>query len=420
MASAVHLLKSEYEKVEETLRKHNATLEVMVEKLQINHDIAVKRQESLENQLRSAQSELQQNKRDTSEVSQLQLEFSRMKHQSVTDQNKVKTLESELETKEQSLIDLRKTLEIVRQEKKELSSLLSTMHQKQDISGDTTDTSQATLDTGNYDKLGKTQDLGTNPIEDYPKLVNNLLKENGDLKWKIDQLNSQIRHLHIEYTAALEQLNLEKTKNAAVKVVDNQGAAAIKVTQELENSFRQEKEELLKQITELRIKLQKRDSSPSSASLCNASAMTDQVRWNQSGLMGVVQKQKEEIENLKSECIKLRSSSKSPSPSPCILPPEIKPRPGKPSPKSPRTTPDTIDLLKSTKKEEEMSNVPPKEFLQLYVCTRCSSPFSPNKHLTSANQKLSSAETQTIEGCESPAHTSKCSSPRHSWNQKVM
>ncbi|XP_034252678.1 ankyrin repeat domain-containing protein 26-like [Thrips palmi] len=417
VASAVHLLKSEYEKVEETLRKHNATLEAMVEKLQINHDIAIKRQESLENQLRSAQNELQQNKREISEVSQLQLEFSRMKHQAATDQNKLKTLESELDSKEQSLIDLRKTLEIVRQEKKELSSLLSSMYQKKDSVEDTTDISQAFVATN--EETGKCQDLGTYPIDDYPKLLNDLLKENGDLKHKIDQLNSQIRHLHIEHTATLEQLNLEKAKNSAVKFVDNQGAAVIKVTQELENSFRQEKEELLKQITDLRMKLQKRDSSPSSANLCNASAMTDQVRWNQSGLMGVVQKQKEEIENLKSECTKLRSSSKSPSPSPSNIPPEIKPRPGKPSPKSPRTTPDTIDLLKSTKKEEELSNVQSKEFLQPYVCKRCNSSFSPNKHFTGVNQKLSSAETQTIEGCESPAHTSKCSSPRHSWNQKT-
>lgn len=419
VASAVHLLKSEYEKVEEALRKHNATLEAMVEKLQINHDIAIKRQESLENQLRSAQNELQQNKRDASEVSQLQLECSRMKHQAVTDQNKLKTLESELETKDQSLLDLRKTLDIVRQEKKALSSLLSNIHQKEDSIEDTTDISQAVPEAGNYDETGKLQDLGTNTIEDYPKLLNKLLKENGDLKRKIDQLNSQIRHLHIEHTATSEQLNLEKVKNSNVKGVDRHDAAVIKVTQELENSYRQEKEELLKEVIELRTKLQKRDSSPSSASLCNASAMTDQVRWNQSGLMGVVQKQKEEIENLKSECVKLRSSSKSPSPSPSNVPPEIKPRPGKPSPKSPRTTPDTIDLLKSTKKEEDVPNVQSKEFLQPYICKRCSSPFSPNKHLKGANKKLNSTETQTIEGCESPAHTSKCSSPRHSWNQKT-
>ncbi|KAK3912622.1 Ankyrin repeat domain-containing protein 7 [Frankliniella fusca] len=249
VASAVNLLKSEYEKVEEALRKHNATLESMVERLKIDLDIAIKRQESLENQLRSSQSELQLNKRVATELSELQLENSKMKNQALTDQNKIETLMSELKIKDQTLADLNKTIQIVRQEKKALSSLLSdiTERQKEDIE-------------------------------------------------------------------------------------------TVRIPQEVENSFQQERDELIKELTDLKLKLQKRDSSPSSANFCNASAMTDQVRWNQTGLMGVVQKQKEEIEALKSECVKLRSLNKSPSLSPINLPPEIKPRPGKPSPKSVKST----------------------------------------------------------------------------------
>ncbi|XP_026275568.1 uncharacterized protein LOC113204571 isoform X2 [Frankliniella occidentalis] len=341
VASAVNLLKSEYEKVEETLRKHNATLEVMVERLKIDHDIAIKRQESLENQLRSAQTELQLNRRDGSELSQLQHENSRMKNQALTDQNKIQTLESELKLKDQSLIDFNKTLQIVRQENKALATLLS--------------------------------DITESPKE--------------------------------------EKEIVRKSNSKAI--LDSEGCIVeTKVTQELEGTLQQEKEELLKEVTDLKLKLQKRDSSPSSANLCNASAMTDQVRWNQTGLMGVVQKQKEEIEVLKSECAKLRSTSKSPSLSPINVPPEIKPRPGKLSPK-PVKSPTTIDLLKSTEKGEG-------QMLQPFVCKRCCSPLSPTSLQTNGQMRKSSTETQTIEGCESPAHSSKCSSPRHSWNQNVI
>lgn len=413
VSNAIRLLKTEYDKVEETLRKHNSTLEAMVEKLQIENEIAIKRHESLENQLRAAQSELQLNRRDSSELSQLQLDLSRVRNQALTDQNKLETLETEMRVKEQAFSDLKKTLDIVRQEKKDLTALLSSMHERQERhdSNDSVDSTQQL--TPESDKYLETENSDPKSVVDYSFKVNKLLKENADLKQKIEQLNAQLKHLQIEYTAMSEQLHLEKSRKGMTQPFEYQGIASNKVTREIENNFLQEKEELVKQITELKMKLQQRDSSPSSASLCNASAMTDQVRWNQSGLMGVVQKQKEEIETLKSECAKLRSSSKSPSPSPGKMPPEIKPRPGKLSPKSPKLSPDTIDLLKTTKVDhvEQLTNQS-KELLQPYVCRRCTSPLS------SSQPRRSSTETQTIEGCESPAHTSKCSSPRHNWSKK--
>lgn len=418
IAVAVHSLKSEYEKVEITLRKHNSTLEAMVEKLQIDREIAVKRQQSLENQLRAAQNELEHNKRDSSDLSQLQLEFSRVKNQALTDRNKIKTFESELELKDQALLDLRKTLDIVRLENKELTTLLAALHDRQErlVAGDIPGLAHETIAevTAGFEM----ESSGTKDVDSV--MVERLLKENAGLKQRMDQMNSLVKHPHMEHTATIEQPHHEKSKFRQTTTSESKEMVRNKVAQEIENNFLQEKEELQRQITELKIALQRRDSSPSSANLCNASAMTDQVRWNQSGLMGVVQRQKEEIDNLKSECAKLKLCSKSPSISPGKIPPEIKPRQGKLSPKSPLLSPDTIDLLKTTNAENlGQMNDQSKEHLLPFVCKRCSNPLSPLKLRYGNQARKSNIETQTIEGCESPAHTSKCSSPRHSWNKKV-
>lgn len=418
VANAVHLLKSEYEKVEEALRKHNSTLEAMVEKLQIDHGIAVKRQESLENQLRTAQNEIQKSNRAGSELSQLHLELSRLKHQAESDLNKLTMLENELESKDQSLMDSRKTLDIVREEKKQLTFLLSETCQRQGT--EVVEDENAIQSTHNKKVQAESSD--SKDVDGYGLTVNKLLSENAELRQKSDQLKQQIKLLQTVQSPTIEQVLQEKAKNVNVSLLDNQGAAANKATSDLENTFRQEREELLRQITELRMRLQKRDTSPSSTSLCNASAMTDQVRWNQSGLMGVVQKQKEEIDILKAECIRLRSSNKSPNSTLRTAPPEIKQRPGKLPPNSPKISPDTLDLLESTKKGElEQSDDHSRDFLSPhpYICKRCSNLISPNKLLIGFQSRKNSTETQTIEGCDSPAHSSKCSSPRHNWNKKV-
>lgn len=415
IAVAVQSLKSEYEKVEETLRKHNSTLEAMVEKLQIDREIAVKRQESLENQLRAAQNELEFSRRDSSDLSQLQLELSRVKNQALTDQNKIKTFQCELEMKDQALLDLRKTLDIVRLEKKELTTLVAALH-------DTQERLDAGIPGLTHESIAEVTagfEIGSSETKDVV-MIEKLLKENAGLKQKIVQMNSLVKHLQMEHTVTIDQSHHEKSKFGQTMTPDSKEMVSNKVAQEMQNNFLQEKEDLQRQVTELKMALQRRDSSPSSANLCNASAMTDQVRWNQSGLMGVVQRQKEEIDNLKLECSKLKSCSKSPSISPGKIPPEIKPRPGKLSPKSPLLSPDTIDLLKTTNAENlGQMNDQSKEHLLPFVCKKCSNPLSPLKLRYGNQARKSNIETQTIEGCESPAHTSKCSSPRHSWNKKV-